>query len=1198
MATRGPWSVKGIEAKAREAALSAARNEGITLGDYLNRLLLEAEAEDAEMSLPNRQNDSPEAPANANLEALEKLTRRIEAVEARSTLAITGIDQSVVGLLSRLENTDAARAGLEGRIEQAVDSLRQTKHALEQRIDRMEADDTSHQNLRSLKMLETALERLANNVADQKANTDKAHESVVRAETRMSDLSEQVDSKLSDMSGHVERTLESAANSVSKAVEQAELRAEGTAKHLSERMSKLEVELFEEKRAHDDRFKKIETRVGGTLSSITDQIDRLSNGMSDTLKQSQEALTQAKKQNASIENITERLNRAETTTDAAMRELEHHFNRLDSRLEEFDQDLEGGRLSDLKTMVEDRMKAASSELVDTIQDIRTELADQLEAASAAPNAAFAEINTVVSEMHKRMQRAEKRQNEAIETIGEEFAKLTASLDRRVRQIEQRNDSELGSAVREQIENLAGNFHKRISELELREPGDNESLVAVGERMNELADALDKRVNASEERSAAAIRDFTEHVTTLTKNLSAKQDQGLKDISSQIKASEDRQVKRMDEALLGVRERIAQVEQATQSAVSPIQKAMAGFVERLQAVEDFSAPPGSRSAPKDDFELPSFEAELKKASAEPASIITPPAAPEPTPAAKKTADLPDMSGWDSLDDLADTPTSFPDIPEPKAAASKPAALDDDPWAADEDMFSSPPTDGFDDEFGTTDEFTADLPPLEKEFDLDAADADLDEYEEEFGAPPPGPNDYLARARAAANAGLENGRSTKHSPKKQKSGKGGTKIPLVAAASVLALTAAGTVGYLTIRGKQDQQKDSIIAVPSDLTPKETLDDTPPSVDPEAKAPSDEIDATGDIADDATDTPAAKDPSSPTPEVKADPETLHPAKAETTDIKAQQKPIQIARIENPVAKPVQPAATPKPTPTPVASKTPAPAPTPAPVEETPTLSVSAQQYQLGMAALNEGRIAEAASLISKAAEAGEPIAQYNLSKLYERGQGVPRDLVQSREWAQKAAEAGNITAMHDLAVFYAEGEGGAQSYQGAIQWFRQAADHGLIDSQYNLGILYEQGLGVTENKVEALYWFRVAQKLGDTSAAKKVMQLAGEVSEDDAKKTALLAGRFQTKPSDPIANGRFPTAGNVSVDADDAETVSSSMVRDAQILLNKLGYNAGTADGQAGTQTSEAILLFQSANRLPQSGAVTPTLLRQLQAAAAKS
>ena len=148
-----------------------------------------------------------------------------------------------------------------------------------------------------------------------------------------------------------------------------------------------------------------------------------------------------------------------------MRELEHHFNRLDSRLEEYDRDLEGGRISDLKLMVEDRIKSASSDLAETIKEIRSELAEQIEVASAAPNAAFAEINNAVSEMHKRMKRAEKRQTESIEAIGEEFARLTEALDRRVRQIEQRNDSDLGSSVREQIESLANNFHKRIVELE-------------------------------------------------------------------------------------------------------------------------------------------------------------------------------------------------------------------------------------------------------------------------------------------------------------------------------------------------------------------------------------------------------------------------------------------------------------------------------------------------------------------------------------------------------------------------------------------------------------------------------------------------------------------------------------------------------------------------------------------------------------
>ena len=54
---------------------------------------------------------------------------------------------------------------------------------------------------------------------------------------------------------------------------------------------------------------------------------------------------------------------------------------------------------------------------------------------------------------------------------------------------------------------------------------------------------------------------------------------------------------------------------------------------------------------------------------------------------------------------------------------------------------------------------------------------------------------------------------------------------------------------------------------------------------------------------------------------------------------------------------------------------------------------------------------------------------------------------------------------------------------------------------------------------------------------------------------------------------------------------MIREAQDLLNLLGYNAGGADGEFGSQTRQAIITFQAANSLPQSGAVTPTLLRQL-------
>ena len=34
-----PWSVKGIDPKAREIAKDLARREGLTLGDWLNRMI-------------------------------------------------------------------------------------------------------------------------------------------------------------------------------------------------------------------------------------------------------------------------------------------------------------------------------------------------------------------------------------------------------------------------------------------------------------------------------------------------------------------------------------------------------------------------------------------------------------------------------------------------------------------------------------------------------------------------------------------------------------------------------------------------------------------------------------------------------------------------------------------------------------------------------------------------------------------------------------------------------------------------------------------------------------------------------------------------------------------------------------------------------------------------------------------------------
>ncbi|MCR6659361.1 MAG: hypothetical protein NVV72_08465 [Asticcacaulis sp.] len=59
MSANAPWSVKGIDARAREVAKDLARRSGLTLGEWLNQMILEGEDVGA---LISRESDRAERP--------------------------------------------------------------------------------------------------------------------------------------------------------------------------------------------------------------------------------------------------------------------------------------------------------------------------------------------------------------------------------------------------------------------------------------------------------------------------------------------------------------------------------------------------------------------------------------------------------------------------------------------------------------------------------------------------------------------------------------------------------------------------------------------------------------------------------------------------------------------------------------------------------------------------------------------------------------------------------------------------------------------------------------------------------------------------------------------------------------------------------------------------------------------------------
>jgi len=162
-----------------------------------------------------------------------------------------------------------------------------------------------------------------------------------------------------------------------------------------------------------------------------------------------------------------------------------------------------------------------------------------------------------------------------------------------------------------------------------------------------------------------------------------------------------------------------------------------------------------------------------------------------------------------------------------------------------------------------------------------------------------------------------------------------------------------------------------------------------------------------------------------------------------------------------------------------------------------------------------AEAFRWLSRAAQQGQPVAQYRLGTLYERGQGVAANAATAVSWYEKAAAQGNRLAMYNLAVAMANKSLGRQNMPEAARWFSKAAALGLVDAQFNLAVLYERGDGVPQSLLDAYKWYMIAAAAGDNGAQQRAAVLATQLSEPDRAAAQKSAQGFKPQPLNRAAN-----------------------------------------------------------------------------------
>lgn len=147
------------------------------------------------------------------------------------------------------------------------------------------------------------------------------------------------------------------------------------------------------------------------------------------------------------------------------------------------------------------------------------------------------------------------------------------------------------------------------------------------------------------------------------------------------------------------------------------------------------------------------------------------------------------------------------------------------------------------------------------------------------------------------------------------------------------------------------------------------------------------------------------------------------------------------------------------------------------------------------------EGASLIRRAAEAGNSRAMISIGRMYAVGEGVARDTVEAVRWYERAVEAGSTQAMSQLAGSYLTGQVAPKNLQRAVELYQMAADRGDLDALCRLGLCYEQGEGVTLNSRRAYNLYLQAADRGSAWGMRLVglCYAQGTYVEQDTKQAA---------------------------------------------------------------------------------------------------
>jgi uncharacterized protein len=126
------------------------------------------------------------------------------------------------------------------------------------------------------------------------------------------------------------------------------------------------------------------------------------------------------------------------------------------------------------------------------------------------------------------------------------------------------------------------------------------------------------------------------------------------------------------------------------------------------------------------------------------------------------------------------------------------------------------------------------------------------------------------------------------------------------------------------------------------------------------------------------------------------------------------------------------------------------------------------------------------SRAAEAGDGEAMFELAKLYEKGIGTPQNFDKALALYRQSADKGFADAINDLGFFYYQGATGvARDQKKAVEMFLRAADLKHPQAMYNVAALIDDGVIAGKTPRDAAHYLYLALRSGVSDVLDQLTQ-----------------------------------------------------------------------------------------------------------------